>query len=147
MSSWTDQRCLSVKKVLPCTQRLSRSPWQICQDDSHLVCFTDRDDNYDIHLVCNGVDDLEEMDKLWNVIYQLKDEKVLNTAITIILSLYKNKNELEKLLIKCKELIKDEKTTKEIIDKCFKILRTIIIESEKYNIVKIKSHSNLNKSS
>jgi hypothetical protein len=116
-------------------------------NDRYLIYFTDRDDNYDIHLVCNDVDELEEMDKLWNVIYQLKDEKVLNKAITIILSLYKNKNQLGKLLIKCKELIKDEKTTRDIIDKCFRILRTIIIESEKYNLVKIKSHSNLNKNS
>ena len=116
-------------------------------NDKYLICLTDINGDYDITLLCQDIDDLKEMDKLWNVIYQLKDEKVLNKAITTIFNLYKNKNQLGKLLNKCSELIKGEKTTSEIIDKCFIILRTIIIESEKKNIVKTKSHSNLNKSS
>ena len=41
------------------------------------------------------------MDKLWNVIFQLKDEKVLNKAINTIFNLYKNKDQLGNLLNKC----------------------------------------------
>ena len=44
-------------------------------------------------------------------------------------------------------LIKKEDSTSEIIDKCFKLLRIIIIESEKNYIIKTKSHSNLIKNS
>ena len=106
----------------------------------------DNDDNYEIHVI-SDINEIQEMDKLWNVIFQLKDEKVLNKAISIIFSIYKNKNQIDKLLNKCNELIKKEDSTSEIIDKCFKLLRIIIIESEKNYIIKTKSHSNLIKNS
>ena len=108
---------------------------------------SDKDDNYDITLFCDDVEDLKELDKLWNVIFQIKDEIVLNKAISIIFKLYKSKDQIEKLLNKCNNLIKAEKTTNEIVDKCLKFLRKIIIESEKTNIIKTKSHSNLIKNS
>ena len=116
-------------------------------NDKNIVYIIDPYDNYDITVLSDNIDDLKEMDKLWNVIFQLKDEAVLNKSISIIFNLYKSKDQIEKLLNKCTKLIKGEKTTSEIIDKCFKILRTIIIESEKNNIIKTKSHSNLIKNS
>ena len=91
----------------------------------------DKDGNYNITLFCDNAEDLKELDKLWNVIFQIKDEKVLNKAISVIFKIYKSKEQVEKLMNKCNDLIKDEKSTNEIIDKCFSILRIIIIESEK----------------
>ena len=107
----------------------------------------DKDGNYNITLFCDNAEDLKELDKLWNVIFQIKDEKVLNKAISVIFKIYKSKEQVEKLMNKCNDLIKDEKSTNEIIDKCFSILRIIIIESEKKNIIKTKSHTNLTKNS
>ena len=40
------------------------------------------------------------MDKLWNVILQLKDEKVLNKPIVILFNIYQNKEQTEKILNK-----------------------------------------------
>ena len=116
-------------------------------NDQYIYYTIDNDDNYDIKLLCDNIEQLKDMDKLWNVIFQLKDEKVLNKSIDILFNIYQNKAQTEKLLNKCNELIKDEKSTSEFIDKCFKILRTIIIELEKNYIPKTKSHSNLIKNS
>ena len=108
----------------------------------------DNDDNYyNIELLCDNIEQLKDMDKLWNVIFQLKDEKVLNKSIDILFNIYQSKDQTEKLLNKCIELIKDEKSTSEIRDKCFKILRSVIIELEKNHIPQTKSHSNLIKNS
>ena len=115
-------------------------------NDNYLVYNVDKDDNYDIHVICD-IEELKEIDKLWNVIFQLKNDEVLNKSICAIFNIYKNKNQIDKLLTKCSELIKDKNTTSEKISKCFKILRAIIIESEKDNILKTKSHSNLIKNS
>ena len=115
-------------------------------NSSNMCYLVDKDDNYDIRLSCQSIDDIKELDKLWNVIFQLKDEKVLNKAISIIFIIYKGANEIEKLLHKCKELInEDNKDTNinEVINKCFKLLRMIILESEKNVITKTKSHFNL----
>jgi hypothetical protein len=49
---------------------------------------------------------VEELDKLWKIIFQIKDKKVLNTAINIIFNIYKSKDETNKLLNKCNDLIK-----------------------------------------
>ena len=116
---------------------------------NHLMLFdrSFRDGFYNIILLCDSVQQVKELDKLWKIIFQIKDEKVLNTAISIIFNIYKSKDETNKLLNKCNDLIKKEDTTIEIADKCFKLLRMIIIESEKNNIIKTKSHLNLLKNS
>ena len=121
----------------------------LSMNSANMCYLIDKDDNYEIILSCQSVEDIKDLDKLWNVIFQLKDERVLNKAISIIFNIYKGVNEIEKLLIKCKELIKyDDKNEEnnnidEVINKCFKLLRMIILESEKEVITKTKSHSNL----
>ena len=110
------------------------------------ICYVlDQNDNYDIKLSCQCIDEIKELDKLWNIIYQLKGEKVLNKAISIIFNIYKSTNEIEKLLQKCKELINNDENPNlnEVINKCFKLLKIIILESEKIEIGKVKSHFNL----
>ena len=103
----------------------------------------DKDDNFEINLKCDNIEQIQQMDKLWNVIFQIKDEKVLNKAINIIYNIYKGKDQIDKLLKKCNDLIKDDTTGTEIVEKCLKLLRIIIIESEKNKIIKTKSHLNL----
>ena len=116
-------------------------------NSSNICYLVDKDDNYEINLSCKNVEDIQDLDKLWNIILQIKDEKVLNKAISIIFNIYKSVKEIDKLLIKCKELIKYDDNNKdninEVINKCFKLLRIIILESEKNTITKIKSHFNL----
>ena len=114
--------------------------------NSSNICYVlDSNDNYDIKLSCQSIDEIKDLDKLWNIIYQIKDEKVLNKAISIIFNIYKSTNEIEKLLHKCKELIIDDNNVNinEVINKCFKLLKMIILESEKNAITKTKSHFNL----
>ena len=121
-------------------------------NSSNICYLVDKDDNYDISLSCQSVEDIKDLDKLWNVFFQIKEEKVLNKAISIIFNIYKSVNQIEKLLNKCKELIKEDENNNntdnnfninEAINKCFKLLRMIILESEKNIIIKTKSHFNL----
>ena len=116
-------------------------------NDNYLNYTMDKDDNYNIHINLDNVEEPKEMDKVWNLMFQLKNEEVLNKSISVIFNLYEKIKHIDKPLNKCSELIKDKKTTNEKICKCFKILRRIIIESEKNNILKTKSHSNLIKNS
>ena len=89
-----------------------------------------------------NIEELKGLDKLWNIIFQIKEEKVLSLATNIIFQLYKNKY-IEKLLEKCNNLIKEENATSETIDKCLILLKLIIIESEKNCLFKPKSHLSL----
>ena len=57
---------------------------------------------------------MEELDKLWKIIFQIKDKKVLNTTINIIFNIYKSKDETNKSLNKYNDLIKKEDITIEI---------------------------------
>ena len=97
--------------------------------------------DYEIKEVEN-IDEIKGLDKLWNIIFQLKKEKVLSVAINIIFQIYKNKY-IEKLLEKCSNLIKEDKATSETIEKCIILLKLIIIESEKNCVFKPKSHLSL----
>ena len=87
----------------------------------------------------NNIDDLIGLDKLWNIIFQIKEEKILSVAVKIIFQIYKNKN-IEKLLEKISKQIKEENVTSETMDKCITILKLIIVESEKSCLFKPKSH-------
>ena len=87
----------------------------------------------------NNIDELIGLDKLWNIIFQIKGEKILSVGIKMIFQIYKNKN-IEKLLEKISNQIKEENATSETIDKCITILKLIIVESEKNCLFKPKSH-------
>jgi hypothetical protein len=93
-------------------------------------------------LEVENIEELKGLDKLWNIIFQIKDEKTLSVGISKIFQIYKNKN-LDKLLEKMNNLIKDENATSETIDKCVIILKLIIVESEKNQIFRPKSHLSL----
>ena len=97
--------------------------------------------DYEI-LDVENIDNLEGLDKLWNIIFQIKEEKVLSLSINVIFQLYKNKY-MEKLLEKCNNLLKGEDSKSEIIEKCLILLKLIIIESEKNCFFKPKSHLSL----
>ena len=106
---------------------------------------SERDNEIEYEIIdVEDIDKLNGLDKLWNVILKIKEEKVLTVAINIIFQLYKNKY-VEKLLEKCSFLIKDEKANSEVIDKCIILLKLIIIESEKKIFLKPKSHLSLPK--
>ena len=68
-------------------------------------------------LEVENIEELKGLDRLWNIIFQIKDEKTLSVGISKIFEIYKNKN-LDKLLEKCNNLIKEENATSETIDKC-----------------------------
>ena len=100
----------------------------------------DEDNEFGYEIIdIENFDELKGLDKLWNIIFKIKEEKILSVAINIIFHIYKNKY-LDKLLDKCKNLIIDENTETKIIDKCIKLLKLIIIESEKNIFFKQKSH-------
>ena len=96
-------------------------------------------------LEVENIEELKGLDRLWNIIFQIKDEKTLSVGISKIFEIYKNKN-LDKLLEKCNNLIKEENATSETIDKCVIILKLIIVESEKNHLFRPKSHLSLIKS-
>ena len=97
----------------------------------------------DIEIVkVDDFDNLIGLDKLWNIIFQIKKEKVLSIVINIIFQLYNNEN-IEKLLDKCSDLITEDDSTPEVIEKCIILLKLIIVESEKNCLFKPKSHLSL----
>jgi hypothetical protein len=102
-------------------------------------------ENENDKLEVENIEELKGLDRLWNIIFQIKDEKTLSVGISKIFEIYKNKN-LDKLLEKCNNLIKEENATSETIDKCVIILKLIIVESEKNHLFRPKSHLSLIKS-
>ena len=91
-----------------------------------------------------AIDDIFGIDKLWDLLFQLIDKDLANKLINIIYSLYKSKNEIQKLMDKCTNIIKDkENITYNKLIKCIDLLKFIIIESEKNSFIGIKSHNNL----
>ena len=102
-----------------------------------------QDDEFEYNIIdVKNIDELKGLDKLWNIILKIKEEKVLSVAINIIFQIYKNKY-VEKLLEKCSSLIKEENATSEVVDKCIILLKLIIIESEKKIFLKPKAHLSL----
>ena len=111
----------------------------------HKMEFRGKDDDSDIEyeiVDVEDIDQLEGLDKLWNIILKIKDEKVLSVAINIIFQIYRNKY-VEKLLDKCSNLMNEENSTPEVINKCIILLKLIIIESEKNTFFQPKSHLSL----
>ena len=90
------------------------------------------------------INELIGLDKLWNIIYKIDDEKVLSFGIKIIYQIYKDNN-IEKLFKKCSSFINDEniKTNDKLIEKYVSLMKLIIIESEKNILFTPKSHLSL----
>ena len=91
-----------------------------------------------------NIDDIFGIDKLWDLLFQLENEDLTQRSIKFIYNLYKNKNEIQKLLEKCVKIIKNtDNITYNILEKCINILKFIILESEKNELIQIKSHFEL----
>jgi len=91
-----------------------------------------------------NINDLIGLDKLWNIIFRIDDEKVLSYGISIIYQIYKDNN-MEKLFEKCNSIIKDENSKKDekLMEKYITLMKSIIIESEKNILFMPKSHLSL----
>ena len=95
--------------------------------------------NYQIDLK-----DMFGMDKLWDLLFELNSESLSKKLINIIYSLYESKREIQILLDKCINLIKDtDNINCNKLKVCMNILSYIINESEKCGIIQIKSHKKL----
>ena len=91
-----------------------------------------------------NINDIFGMDKLWDLLFELNVEYLSQKLIKIIYSLYESKNEINILLDKCTNLIKDsDNITLEKLNVCMRILKYIIKNSEKNGIIQIKSHYDL----
>ena len=102
-------------------------------------------DQYDININYNvNIEDIFGIDKLWDLLFELNKEELIQKLINIIYNIYQNKDEIQKLLDKCVKIVKDiENITYNKLEKCINILKYIILNSEKEGYIKIKSHSNL----
>ena len=92
----------------------------------------------------SNIEELKGLDKLWNIIFKINEEKVLSFGVNIIYQIYKNNN-IEKLFEKCNSFIKEENINKEniLIEKYITFMKLIIIESEKNIFFTPKSHLSL----
>ena len=88
------------------------------------------------------IEDLNGLDKFWDMILKIKSENVLSQAINVLFKIYEA-NFLPNLLEKCKQLMLGENSNIQIFEKCIKLLKLIIIESEKNFFIRPKSHLSL----
>ena len=100
---------------------------------------------YNININNNvNIDDIYGINNLWDLLFQLEKEDLTQKLIYFIYNLYKDKKEIQKLLEKCVKRIKEiDNLTYKILEKCINILKFIIIESEKNEFIKPKSHFEL----
>ena len=93
-----------------------------------------------------NIEELLGLDKLWNIVFQISDEKILSFGINILYQIYQNDN-LDKLLEKCNSFINqeknEEKADNKLIEKYITLMKLIIIESEKNILFTPKSHLSL----
>ena len=93
-----------------------------------------------------NIDNIFGIEKIWDLLFHLNNEQLIQKLINIIYSLYKSKEEIQKLMNKCVDIIKDiENITFTKLEKCINILKYIIKESEINEFILIKSHNNLTK--
>ena len=90
------------------------------------------------------IEDVFGLDNLWSLLFDLNKQDLTEKLIIIIYNLYSNKDETQKLLNKCVNIIKDIENIKyNKLDKYINILKYIILEFEKDGYIDIKSHFNL----
>ena len=91
-----------------------------------------------------NINDIFGIDKLWDLLFELNQEFLSQKLIHLIYNIYEQKNEIQNLLDKCINLIKDiDNITYNKLEKCINILKYIILDSEKKGYIQIKSHLNL----
>ena len=91
-----------------------------------------------------NIEDIFGIDKLWELLFELKNEELTQKLINLFYNLYKNKEEIQKLTDKCVNIIKDiDNITTNKFEKCIDILKFIILDSEKEGYIQIKSHFDL----
>ena len=88
-----------------------------------------------------NIEDIFGIEKLWDLLFQLNKEEIIQKIIKFIYDLYQNKKEIQKLLDKCVNIIKDvDNINYNKLEKCIKVLKFIILDSEKKGYVQIKPH-------
>ena len=109
------------------------------------LTFFKPNNNYIININSNvNINDIFGIDKLWDLLFELNSEYLSQKLINIIYSLYETKKEIQVLLDKCVNLIKDsENITYNKLQVCMNILKYIIKDSEKNVLIQIKSHNDL----
>ena len=109
------------------------------------LTFLKPNNNYIININNNvNINDIFGIDKLWDLLFELNSEYLSQKLINIIYSLYETKKEIQVLLDKCVNLIKDsENITYNKLQVCMNILKYIIKDSEKNVLIQIKSHNDL----
>ena len=109
------------------------------------LSFFKPNDTYVVNVYDNvNINDIFGMDKLWDLLFELKSDSLSKKLINFIYSLYESKKEIQILLDKCVNLIKDtDNITFNKLKVCMNILEYIIKDSEKSGIIEIKSHNNL----
>ena len=89
-----------------------------------------------------NIEDLKFLDKFWEKILKVQSENVLPQAINVLYKIYQT-NFLPQLLEKFKKLMFTEESNPQIFGKYIKLLKLIIIESEKNILFRPKSHLSL----
>ena len=98
------------------------------------------DEEYIIKLKPNAEkEENKEIDQLWRIIFEVKDEKIINKLINIIYEIEPNKQ----VIISNISSTADGEEDFEKIEKCYNLLEMFFIESEKKNLIDIKSHYSL----
>ena len=97
--------------------------------------------DYDIKLKKNKTyKEIKEIDILWKIMFKVKEEKVLYKLINVI---YQMVHDEESIIIH--NIISNNETDQNDakFEKCYKLLKIFLIESEKNVVIDIKSHNSL----
>ena len=91
-------------------------------------------------------DEIKEIDQLWVLLSEVKDEKVINKIINVI---YQTKQDKDTIIDNIIEKFgpEDNEENEEKMKKCFNIIKLFLIETEKNHVIDIKSHYSLLKNS
>ena len=114
------------------------------QLDYQIIQKDDEEFDYDIKLKQNIVyDEIKEINILWKMVFEVKDEMVLNKLINVIYQMVQDESIIIENIVNINE--KDQNAEK--IEQCYKLLKIFFIESEKNVLIDIKSHNSLLKNS
>ena len=114
------------------------------QLDYQIIQKVDDEFDYDIKLKENiNYDEIKEMNILWKMVFEVKDEMVLNKLINVIYQMVQDKSIIIQNIVN----INEEDQTAEKYVQCYKLLKIFFIESEKNVLIDIKSHNSLLKNS